>query len=70
MSSKMEWCEHGLIGAECELCVLKRLLNRYTSLVNCGDCGSWDPETEDEVIAARAILENSPKEDHEVPEDD
>lgn len=35
---------------------LAGLLERYTSLVNCGDCGNWDPETEDEVKAARAAL--------------
>jgi hypothetical protein len=35
---------------------LTGLLERYTSLVNCGDCGNWDPETEDDVIAARAAL--------------
>lgn len=32
------------------------LLDRYTSLVNCGDCGNWDPETEPDVIALRAEL--------------
>lgn len=35
---------------------LKALLDRYTSLVNCGDCGNWDPETEAVVIKARAAL--------------
>ncbi len=35
---------------------LARLLERYTQLVNCGDCGNWNPEKEDEVIAARAAL--------------
>lgn len=35
---------------------LAGLLRSYTALVNCGDCGSWDPETEAEVIAARAAL--------------
>lgn len=35
---------------------LRGLLDRYTALVNCGDCGDWDPETEPEVIAARAAL--------------
>lgn len=38
---------------------LDKLLDRYTSLVNCGDCGVWDPEKEDEVIAARAALATS-----------
>ena len=32
------------------------LLDRYTSLVNCGDCGNWDPETEPDVIALGAEL--------------
>lgn len=35
---------------------LAALLDRYVDLVNCGDCGFWDPEAEDEVIAARAAL--------------
>jgi len=36
--------------------VLQRLLDKYVSLVNCGDCGNWDPETEQEVIDARVEL--------------
>lgn len=35
---------------------LTALVERYTSLVNCGDCGFWNPETDAEVIAARAAL--------------
>ncbi len=35
---------------------LQLLLDRYTSLVNSGDAGNWDPEKEPEVIAARAAL--------------
>lgn len=35
---------------------LEAVLDRYVSLVNCGDCGSWDPEKESEVIAARGAL--------------
>lgn len=35
---------------------LKAISDRYTSLVNSGDCGSWNPETEDEVIAVRLLL--------------
>jgi hypothetical protein len=35
----------------------KALINRYTSLVNCGDCGNWDPEDDDEVIAMRESIE-------------
>lgn len=36
------------------------LLGRYVGLVNCGDCGNWDPEREDAVIAARAALAKNP----------
>jgi hypothetical protein len=32
------------------------LLDRYVGLVNCGDCGHWNPEEEDEVIALRSAL--------------
>ena len=35
---------------------LSRLLEHYVSLINSGDVGNWDPEKEDEVIAARAAL--------------
>ena len=35
---------------------LEAILEKYTQLVNCGDCGFWDPETEGEVIAARSAL--------------
>ncbi len=35
---------------------LEGLLKRYTQLVNCGDCGNWDPEKEDDVIASRAAI--------------
>ena len=35
---------------------LDGLLERYVSLVNSGDGGSWNPETEAEVIAARAAI--------------
>lgn len=46
-----------LIAAAPELlAALKALLERYTALVNCGDCGHWDPETEADVIQARAVL--------------
>lgn len=45
-----------IAAAPCLLEALTRLLDRYTGLVNCGDCGFWDPETEDEVIAARAAI--------------
>ena len=35
---------------------LTGMLERYVSLVNSGDAGHWDCETEPEVIAARAAL--------------
>ena len=35
---------------------LEGLLKHYVQLVECGDCGNWDAETEDEVIAAREAL--------------
>jgi hypothetical protein len=35
---------------------LEGMVDKYTSLVNCGDCGFWDPELEPEVIAARKAL--------------
>jgi len=42
---------------ECALeLALEELLETYCELVNCGDCGSWDPETDSEVISAREVL--------------
>jgi hypothetical protein len=38
------------------LATLKAFVERYTQLVNCGDCGNWDPETDAEVIAARTAI--------------
>lgn len=35
---------------------LSNMITRYTGLVNCGDCGNWDPEREEIVIRARAAL--------------
>ena len=37
---------------------LANLLERYVSLVNCGDCGNWNPEEEPVVIEARRLLVN------------
>lgn len=46
-----------LIAAAPELLeALEGMLDRYTGLVNCGDCGSWDPESEVEVIDARKAI--------------
>lgn len=35
---------------------LSFFLERHLELVNSGDCGSWNPETDAEVIKARAAL--------------
>lgn len=43
-------------GGESER-ALENLLKRYVDLVNCGDCGNWNPETEQEVIEARRVLQ-------------
>lgn len=42
-------------GGEAER-ALESLLKRYVDLVNCGDCGNWNPETEQEVVEARRVL--------------
>jgi hypothetical protein len=34
----------------------ENFLDSYLALVNSGDCGNWDPETEAEVIALRQAL--------------
>jgi hypothetical protein len=34
----------------------KEFLDRYVTLINSGDCGNWNPETEDVVIAMRAAI--------------
>lgn len=31
-------------------------LDNYVAMINSGDCGNWDPETEPKVIALRAAL--------------
>ncbi len=35
---------------------LREVVNKYTGLVNSGDCGFWNPEEEQQVINARAAL--------------
>lgn len=35
---------------------LERAVKRYVDMANSGDCGNWDPEEEEFVIAARAAL--------------
>ena len=39
--------------------VLLKMVNHYVSLVNSGDAGFWDPESEEPVIAARKALGDS-----------
>lgn len=38
------------------LTALKMFVDRYTGLVNSGDCGNWNPEDEDHVVIARAAI--------------
>ena len=35
---------------------LSKLVEMYVGLVKSGDCGNWDPETDAEVINARAAI--------------
>lgn len=35
---------------------LEAFVARYAAMVNSGDCGNWNPEEEDFVIAARSAL--------------
>ena len=46
------------LALKADACVdaLRALLDRYTDIVNCGECCKWNPEREDQVIAARAAL--------------
>jgi hypothetical protein len=46
-----------LIAASPELYeALQGMLDHYTTLINSGDAGNWDPEEEPQVIAAREAL--------------
>lgn len=38
------------------LTALRAILKKYVDLANSGDAGNWDPELEEEVIAARAAI--------------
>jgi hypothetical protein len=38
------------------LSALLRMTERYVSLVECGDCGNWNPENEEAVTAAREAI--------------
>lgn len=50
----LQAAEEDLLGAS--LSALDALLQHYVRLVESGDAGFWDAETEPEVIAARALL--------------
>ncbi|WP_458763622.1 hypothetical protein [Cupriavidus basilensis] len=43
-------------AAQTLLTALRGLVDHYVTLINSGDCGNWDPETEPQVIAARAAI--------------
>lgn len=47
---------NAMAAAPDTMAALRELLDLYVGLVNCGDCGFWDPEKEAEVIAARAAI--------------
>lgn len=38
---------------------LGEMVEHYAQLVNCGDCGNWNPEEEPVVIKARAHLQET-----------
>jgi len=44
---------------------LEGFLEMYCQGVNCGDWGNWDPEEEDEVIAARKALASARGSNHD-----
>ncbi len=41
------------------LAALEMVLRHYVELASSGDCGFWDPEEEDVVKAARAVIERA-----------
>lgn len=49
-------CLHNRLVIEKLQAALQATLDSYTELVNCGDCGNWDCETEQHVIQARSLL--------------
>ena len=54
-----------LIAAAPELFeALKEMTRAYTELVNCGDCGRWNPENDGEVMQARAALTKATAQEH------
>lgn len=38
------------------LAALKAVTDKYADLVNSGDCGFWNPESEPEIIMARVAI--------------
>jgi hypothetical protein len=52
----MEFAARAVNAHDDLVAALTELLDHYTQLVNCGDCGNWDPEKEGKVKAARAAL--------------
>ncbi len=51
-----------LVGTKDALWIaLEGMTKRYVDLVNCGDCGNWDPEEEAEVKLARAAISRAEK---------
>lgn len=40
---------------------LEKLLNHYVETANSGDCGFWDCEQEEVVIAARQAMKGTPQ---------
>ena len=58
MSEEVEMTEvkHKYTPGPDLLTELTLLLDHYIQLVNSGDCGHWDPEKEERVIAARATI--------------
>lgn len=47
---------HLIAAAPDLLASLRVLVGVYVALVNSGDCGNWNPETEPQVIEARAAI--------------
>lgn len=52
--SDADW--HLIAAAPDLLEALRGMIEMYVPFINSGDAGNWDPETEPEVIAARAAI--------------
>ena len=50
--------QRGILAAAAPdlLAALKSTLENYVNLASSGDCGNWNPEQDDFVIAARAAI--------------